>query len=107
MTASPAPLRLLRAGFPDRPALDTALSRALLLRVSEGALGPTLRLYRTGRVVSFGRFHQREPGYPEGVAAARAQGYAAVQRLVGGRAAIFHEGTLGFGHALALEDPRS
>ena len=45
-------------------------------------------------------------GYAEAVAAARAGGFDAVQRLAGGRAAVFHEHTLVFGHATPDADPK-
>ena len=41
-------VRLLRDSFPERPALDIAVSHALLMRVARGELEPTVRLYRAG-----------------------------------------------------------
>jgi lipoate-protein ligase A len=40
------------------------------------------------------------------VAAARAAGFGSVLRLAGGRAAVFHEGTLQLAHAVPDPDPR-
>jgi lipoate-protein ligase A len=92
---------------PPAPELDTALSRALLLRVSDGALGETFRLHLPGRVMAFGRRDVISPGYAEAVRAARMMGFAAVERLAGGRAAVFHEGTLAFSWSMPAPDPRS
>src|ERR687898_1645308 len=94
------PVRLVRASFPDRPALGTAVSRAILLRVAKGELPPTIRLHRPGSVVAFGRQDVASPGYRSGVASARAAGFEASERLAGGRAALFHPGTLAFSHAV-------
>jgi lipoate-protein ligase A len=91
---------------PLSPGLDTALSRALLLRVSNGALGETFRLHFPGRVMAFGKRDVISPGYPEAVSATRAMGFAAVERLAGGRAAVFHEGTLAFSWSIPTDDPR-
>jgi lipoate-protein ligase A len=102
-----ARLALIRASFPEDPALDTALSRALLDRVAAGEQPDSFRLARPGAMVSFGRLDALEPGFPAAVAAARERGFAAVHRVGGGRAAIFHDGTLLFGHAAADPDPRA
>ena len=99
-------LRLLEASFPDDPALDTAVSRALMLRVAAGELPDTLRVARPGRMVAFGKRDAVAPGYPEAVRAARAGGYEAIERLAGGRAAVFHEDTISLAHAIADPDPR-
>lgn len=54
-------------------------------------------------MVAFGPADLVAPGYPAAVAACRAGGFAPIARLAGGRAAIFHERTLGF--AWAIPDP--
>jgi octanoyl-[GcvH]:protein N-octanoyltransferase len=97
-------LQLVRESFPERPAFGTAVSRAILLRVAAGELPETARLGRPGRIVAFGRQDGASPGYAAAVAATRAAGFAAVERLAGGRAAIYHEGTLHISRAYA--DPR-
>ncbi len=106
----PAPMdhtiRLIREGYPASPGLDTAISRALLLRVSDGALEETFRIHTPGRIVAFGKRDTLEPGYPDAVAATRAGGFLPVERLAGGRAAVFHEGTLAFSWAIPEPDPR-
>jgi lipoate-protein ligase A len=100
-------IRLLRDSFPDDPALDTAVSRALMLRVAAGELQETLRVARPGPIVAFGKRDVVTPGYPEAVTAARAGGFEAIERLAGGRAAVFHEDTISFAHAIPDADPRS
>jgi octanoyl-[GcvH]:protein N-octanoyltransferase len=100
-------LRLLRDSFEDDPALDTAVSRALMLRVAAGELPETLRIARPGAFVAFAKRDAVTAGYEEAVAAARGAGFDAVLRLAGGRAAIFHEGTIELGHARPDADPRA
>jgi hypothetical protein len=46
-------------------------------------------------------------GYPVAAAAARGQGCEAVRRLAGGRAAVFHDGTVAFAHALGDAERRA
>jgi len=98
-------ITLVRTSYPDRPALDTAITRAILDEVAQGRLAETFRLYTPGRVVAFGRQDVVAEGYRRAVAACRAQGFEAVERLAGGRAAVFHEGTLAFSWAIPTTDP--
>jgi octanoyl-[GcvH]:protein N-octanoyltransferase len=73
-------------------------------RVAAGELPETLRLIRTGRVVAFGKRDKLAPGYDAAVAAARELGFGSLLRLGGGRAAVFHEGTLELAHAVPDPD---
>lgn len=100
-------LRVLTDSFPGDPALDTAVSRALLERVAAGELPETLRLARPGPMVAFGKQDAVATGYAEAARAAREQGFAAILRLAGGRAAVFHEQTVELAHALPEQDARS
>jgi octanoyl-[GcvH]:protein N-octanoyltransferase len=99
-------LRVLHDSFPDDPALDTAVSRAVMQRVAAGELPETLRLARPAAAVAFAKRDALSPGYARALAAARALGFGAVLRLAGGRAAIFHEGTLELAHAVPDPDPK-
>ncbi len=92
--------------FADDPALDTTVSRALLERVGAGELPETLRLARPGPMVAFAKQDAIAAGYAAAVRAARERGFEAILRLAGGRAAVFHEGTLELAHAIPDPDPR-
>jgi octanoyl-[GcvH]:protein N-octanoyltransferase len=97
-------LRLIRHSFPDQPELSTEVSRTILRRVAAGELPPTIRIHRPGDEVAFGRQDVASPGYAAAAEAARAAGFAAVERLAGGRAAVFHQGTIAI--ARAYRDPQ-
>jgi octanoyl-[GcvH]:protein N-octanoyltransferase len=97
-------LRLIRHSFPDQPELSTAVSRTILQRVAAGELPPTIRIHRPGNEVAFGRQDVASPGYEAAAEAARAAGFAAIERLAGGRAAVFHQGTIAI--ARAYSDPQ-
>jgi octanoyl-[GcvH]:protein N-octanoyltransferase len=103
---APAVIRLVRESFPDPPALDTAISHAILRGVSEGTQPQTLRLHRPASVVAFGPLDRLSPGYERAVRAARERGFGAVQRLAGGRAAVFHEQTIAFSWGIPDPQPR-
>jgi octanoyl-[GcvH]:protein N-octanoyltransferase len=98
-------LQLITESFPGRPSFDTAVSRALMLQVADGRVPGTLRLYRPDRIVAFGGADVRARGFRAAVDAARGRGFASVQRLAGGRAAVFHEGTVAFARSAADSDP--
>jgi len=74
--------------------------------VAAGELPETLRLARTGRVVAFGKRDAVSPGYDTAVRAARDAGFEPVQRLGGGRAAVYHDWTLVTAHAIPDPDPK-
>jgi lipoate-protein ligase A len=99
-------ITVLRDNFDETPALDTAIARALLNQVSDGAAPESLRLHRPASVVAFGRQDIVQPGYAAAVMAARRQGFAGVERLGGGRAAVFHPGTLSFAWTIPDPSPR-
>lgn len=107
--SSPIPTRLsyITRSFPEDPALDTAVSRALMLRVAAGERPEALRISLPGAIVAFGKRDVVSPGYAGAVRAARAGGFEAIERLAGGRAAVFTDQTVSFAHAIADPDPRA
>jgi octanoyl-[GcvH]:protein N-octanoyltransferase len=100
-------LRVLHDSFEDDPALDAGVSRALMLRVAAGELPETLRIARPGTTVAFAKRDAVTDGYEDAVRAARAQGFETTLRLAGGRAAVFHDGTMEIGHAVPEHEPRT
>ncbi len=98
-------LALIRDAFPDRPEMGPALSRVLMDQVAAGERGPTVRLSRPGRVVAFGRRDLSSPGYSQAVASAREASFGAMERIAGGRAAAYSEGTLSLTFTLPDEAP--
>jgi octanoyl-[GcvH]:protein N-octanoyltransferase len=78
-----------------------------MLRVAARELPETLRIAHPGTTVAFAKRDAVAPGYDEAVRAAREHGFEATLRLAGGRAAIFHDGTMEIGHALPDDEPRA
>ena len=58
-------------------------------------------------MVAFGRQDVASASYMDAVKAARAAGFEAIERLAGGRAAVFHEHTLAIAHARPDDDPQA
>lgn len=100
-------LALVEEAYPEHPAMDVAVSHAVLAAVAEGSLGGVFRLHVPGPIVAFGRADRVQPGYSDAVRAATAHGFEAVERLAGGRAAVFHEQTLAFSLAMPVTDSRT
>lgn len=96
-------VRLIETSFAGRADLGTGVSDALLQQVARGEIGATSRLHRTGPIVAFGRLDKLRPGYRRAVAIARERGYEPIERLAGGRAAVFHEGSLSFSLAIRTQ----
>jgi octanoyl-[GcvH]:protein N-octanoyltransferase len=78
-----------------------------MFRVAARELPETLRIARPGTTVAFAKRDAVAPGYEAAVQAARENGFAATLRLAGGRAAVFHDGTMEVGHAVPDDEPRA
>ena len=78
-----------------------------MFRVAAGEVPETLRIARPGTTVAFAKRDAVSPGYDAAVRAAREQGFKATLRLAGGRAAVFHDGTMEIGHAVPAAEPRA
>jgi lipoate-protein ligase A len=98
------PLRIVRESV-EPAAFSTAVSRAILVRVAAGELGPTVRLHRPPTSLAFSRQDRASRGYAAAARTARAAGFEPVLRLAGGRAAVFHEGTLACAWAVPDRHP--
>jgi octanoyl-[GcvH]:protein N-octanoyltransferase len=97
-----APSRLVEARIEGDPALDTAVSSALLEEVIGGA-PPVVRISRPEPLVSFGRLDRLVAGFGTALELARAHGFTPVMRVGGGRAAALDGGAiqLGLGEPVA------
>jgi lipoate-protein ligase A len=98
-------IQLYRRSFPGRSAFDTAVSRALLQGVAQGA-PESLRLYAADDALAFSVLDRTRPGFARAVEAARQAGFEPIVRLAGGRAAVFHRGTVAFAWSQPAADPR-
>ncbi len=87
--------------------MDVAISHALLDSVATGQIGPAFRIHAAGPVLAFGMADRLQPGYPAAVRIAAAHGFEPIERLAGGRAAVFHEETLAFSWATPSDEPRT
>jgi octanoyl-[GcvH]:protein N-octanoyltransferase len=97
-------LILIRETDPRPPALEVAVSHALVEEVSESRCA-VLRVYRPAPTVAFGRLDALRPGFADAVAAARSHGFEPVLRAPGGHAVAYHEGCLGIDELLGEDDP--
>jgi octanoyl-[GcvH]:protein N-octanoyltransferase len=96
---------VIRESTPRAPALEVAVSHALVERANQGALGPVIRLYRPAPTLAFGRLDALRPGFASAAAAAREHGFEPVVRAPGGHAVAYDEGCLGIDEALPERDP--
>jgi octanoyl-[GcvH]:protein N-octanoyltransferase len=96
---------LIEEAFPDIAAMDVALSHSILSAVARGEMDGVFRLHVPGPILAFGRADRMALGYVNAVRAATANGFTAVERLAGGRAAVFHESTLAFSWVVPDPEP--
>lgn len=101
------PIQLSTEDYATNPGHDTGISHAVVKEVGAARQPETLRLHHTGDVVAFGKHDTITPGYAEAVAASLRCGFTPIERLAGGRAAVFHTGTLAFAWATPTNDPRT
>ena len=98
---------LVRESSPRPPALEVAVSHALVEQISAGALGPVLRIYRPAPTLAFGRLDRLRPGFAAAIAAAREHGFEPVVRAPGGHAVAYHDGCLVVDEIIPERDPIS
>jgi lipoate-protein ligase A len=73
-----------------------AVADAVLRGVAAGELPPTLRVYRPGATMAFGRLDALRPGFAAACDAARDHGFTPLVRLGGGHAAAYDDGSVVF-----------
>lgn len=84
-----ATMNLITCDNPDRPALDMALTAALLDSVGPRCSADTIRVFRPGPTVAFGRIDRLRAGYGAACRLAAARGRTPVVRLGGGHAVAY------------------
>ncbi|MEZ5175939.1 MAG: lipoate--protein ligase family protein [Acidimicrobiia bacterium] len=87
--------------------LDTAVSRAVLDAVGKGTMGESLEVSATGQILAFGKQDAGTPGFDAAVDRAEGLRYQSTVRIVGGRAAAFHDATIRFGWTRPIDDAAS
>jgi octanoyl-[GcvH]:protein N-octanoyltransferase len=80
---------LLTTAHSDRPELDMELTGTLLDAVARGDAPDTIRVFRPGPTVAFGRSDRIRTGFDEACRVAVAHGRTPVVRLGGGHAAAY------------------
>lgn len=85
------PTQLLTEAYPQDPALDMALSGALLESVAIGDHPNVIRVFRPGPTVAFGRLDRLRSGFSAACEVALAHGRTPLLRLGGGHAAAYDD----------------
>lgn len=98
-------LNVIHGQLSGDAALDTATSRAVLLRCAEGSLGETLQVGCPHRVIAFGKQDAVAPGFIEATDIAVAKGWDPCVRIAGGRAVVFSPSIVRFAWTIPTDDP--
>jgi lipoate-protein ligase A len=102
---SKTPLHIVANQSTGSASLDTAVSRAVLQRVSESELPETLEIARPHRIVAFGKHDTLTNGFHDAVDIAIEHSFDPTIRIAGGRAVVFHPQTVRFAWTLPVADP--
>ncbi|MGI9665574.1 MAG: lipoyl protein ligase domain-containing protein [Acidimicrobiia bacterium] len=86
-------------------ALDTATSRAILQRATNGELPEILQIGFPHRVMAFGKHDTLSNGFERAVELAVSHGYEPTVRIAGGRAVVFSPTILRFAWTMATDEP--
>jgi lipoate-protein ligase A len=87
-------MKLLTVSNPDDPERDMAFSGELLDAVATGEAPDTVRIYRPGPTVAFGRLDRGRAGFAEACRVAEAHGRIPVVRWGGGHAVAYDADSL-------------
>ena len=98
-------LALIRGELTGDAPLDTAISRAILQRVTAGELGETLQVGTPHRVVAFGKHDSLTDGFADAVAIAESADHDPTVRIAGGRAVVFSPTIVRFAWTVRAEEP--
>lgn len=99
------PLSIVEGHLTADAPFDTAVSRAILQRVSDGDLLETLQIGRPHKVVAFGKHDAITPGFDAAVRIALNLGFDPTIRIAGGRAVVFHPDVIRFAWTVPSPDP--
>ncbi|GMQ92940.1 MAG: hypothetical protein BMS9Abin12_0417 [Acidimicrobiia bacterium] len=99
------PLSIVKGHLTADAPLDTAISRAILQRVSDGDLAETLQIGRPHKVVAFGKHDAITRGFDRAVQIALDLGFDPTTRIAGGRAVVFHKHVIRFAWTVPSPDP--
>jgi len=97
-------MRVLRGRCSDH-VTDHERTRRLAEAVADSRV-PALRVWRPRRQIAFGRRDARSVGYDRARETAREQGYAVLERQVGGRAVAYTGTTVALALATPIDDVR-
>ena len=98
-------IHIIRGHLTGDAPLDTAISRTLLKRVSDGELPETLQIGLPHSVVAFGKHDALTKGFSHAVSIATGYGYDPTVRIAGGRAVVFHRDVVRFAWTLPIDAP--
>lgn len=85
---------LITTAHPEHPELDMSFSGKLLSAVAQGETPESMRIFRPGRTVAFGRLDRMRPGFDDARRVAIAHGMTPVLRHAGGHAAAYDSDSL-------------
>jgi lipoate-protein ligase A len=87
-------IELLRESNPTRPELDMGITGAILHSIAARCAPATIRIFRPGPTVAFGRRDKHLPGFAAAGRVALAHGYTPLLRHAGGHAVVYDNNSI-------------
>lgn len=99
------PLHVVHGQLSGSGPMDTAVSRAILQRVTNAEIPETLQLGTPHKVVAFGKHDTLSDGFVDAATIAVDHGYDPTIRIAGGRAVTFSPSIVRFAWTLPVAEP--
>ena len=103
----PRKIQVITKSYISSPTLETAISKTILDESSSNMFPETLRFFEPRNLVAFSVRDSKKIGFENAVNTAYQNSFDPVLRLSGGKAALFHSGTIGFAWTIPDDNPKA
>ena len=100
-------IQLIKKSYTSTPTLETAISKTILDEASSKMIPEILRFFEPRNLVAFSPRDSKKNGFKNAVITTCQNSFDPVLRLSGGKAALFHSGTIGFAWTIPDDNPKA
>jgi lipoate-protein ligase A len=100
-------IQLIKKSYTSTPTLETAISKTMLDEASSKMIPETLRFFEPKNLVAFSLRDSKKDGFKNAVITTFQNSFDPVLRLSGGKAALFHWGTIGYAWTIPDDNPKA
>ena len=100
-------IQVITKSYLSSPTLETAISKTILDESSSNMFPETLRFFQPRNLVAFSVRDSKNIAFENAVNTVYQNSFDPVLRLSGGKAALFHSGTVGFAWTIPDDNPKA